>query len=214
MSTTTRIGWLGGSFDPVHAGHIAIARLAADRLELDRVLLVPAAIPPHKRDRRLASGEDRLALLELACAADERLEPCDVELQRDGPSYSYDTACELHELLGPDTELLYVIGADTLADLPNWHRTADLCALVTFCAVTREGTELDPEPLLPLVGEEGVERIRRHLLVVDPHPASSTAIRAALFAGETPDWLPDGVLAEIDRRGLYGRSGASSSERS
>jgi len=205
------VGWLGGSFDPVHEGHLAVARAAAEHLDLERVLLVPAAQPPHKLDRVLAPGEARLALLELACQDDPRLVPCDVELRRPGPSFSYDTALELRRLLGPDTALYFLIGADTLADLASWHRLAELSELVTFCSVTRPGVALDPDYLRPLLGEPGVERLRRHLLHMPPHPASSTAIRAELAAGRRPEHVPAAVLDAIAASGLYGSSGSSSS---
>lgn len=209
-----RIGWLGGSFDPVHEGHLSIARRAAERFDLDRVLLVPAPRPPHKPDRMLAPAEARLALLEAATADDELLVPCAIELERDGPSYSIDTAHALRRWLGPQVELFYIIGADTLADLPNWYRIAELCEAVTFCSVTRPGTPLDPSPMERVAGPAAAARIREHLLEVTPHPASSTAIREALCRGERPQHVPGVVLEEIARRGLYGAGGASSSDTS
>lgn len=198
-----RIGWLGGSFDPVHEGHLAIARFARERLGLERVLLVPARSPPHKLHLVLAPGADRLALLERACADEPWLEPCDLELHREGPSYSIDTAHALRERLGPDVELFAIVGADTLADLPTWRCLEELAQLVTFCALSRPGTPLSTEPLRRLLGEDGVARIERHLLAMPPHPASSTAVRAALVAGREPEHVPPAVLAEIRRRGLY-----------
>jgi nicotinate-nucleotide adenylyltransferase len=210
MGDGLRVGWLGGSFDPVHDGHLAIARCAAEHLGLSRVLMVPAALPPHKRDRKLASGDDRLALLSSACRLDERLEPCPVELERGGASYSYDTALELSSRLGQDVSLFFVIGADTLQDLGSWYRIAELAALVTFCAVTRPGSSLDPGFLAPLIGEQAVTRIAEHVIEMEPHPAASTQIRERLARGEQPDQLPPGVYAEILARGLYGAGGASS----
>ncbi len=209
----SRTGWLGGSFDPVHEGHVHIARAAADRLDLKRVLLVPAHRPPHKTDRTLAPDEDRLALLEIACRLDLRLQPCDIELRRTGLSYSFDTARELIRSEPEGTELFYIIGADTLADLPNWHRIDELCRLVTFVAITREGQELDPAPLVPVIGETEVARIAEHCLHLPPHPASSTAVREGLAEGERPEHLDDAVWAEIEARGLYGAGGRSSSSR-
>ena len=206
-----RIGWLGGSFDPVHEGHLSIARAAAEALDLDRVLLVPARNPPHKTDRSLAPSADRMALLLQAVAGDPLLEACDVELRREGLSYSFDTAQQLLAELPDGVRLYYIIGADTLADLPNWHRIAELCELVTFCAVARGGVELDAEPLAALIGEAGVRRIEQHCLHLPPHPASSTAVRAALAARRRPEHLPPGVWEQIVSRGLYGAGGRSSS---
>src|SRR5262245_20057203 len=161
MSAAPRLGWLGGSFDPVHAGHLHIARGAADALDLPRVLLVPAHEPPHKRDRRLAPDADRLALLQIACRADPRLVPCDLELRRGGVSYSIDTARALLAAEPAGTRLFAIVGADTLADLPTWREAAELLRLVTFCPVVRNGQPPDPAPLAKLAGEEPVERIRR-----------------------------------------------------
>ena len=206
-----RIGWLGGSFDPVHAGHLGIALGAAEALGLERVLLVPAHVPPHKRDRLLAPDADRLALLRIAARADPRLAPCDVELRRQGVSFSYDTARELLAGLPAGTRLFAIVGADTLADLPNWHRIRELAELVTFCSVAREGCELDPGALEAGLGSRAVAAVRAHVLRLPVHPASSTAVRAALARGELPEWLPPGVGEEIRRRGLYGLGGASSS---
>lgn len=206
-----RVGWLGGSFDPVHEGHLAVARTAAEHLGLDRVLMVPAAQPPHKLDRVLAPSTERLALLELACADDPRLVPCDVELDRPGPSYSFDTAVELQRRLGTEARLFYLIGADTLADLASWSRLPELADRVTFCAVTRPGVDLDPDHLLPLLGAERVRHLREHFVHMEPHPASSTAIREALAQGRRPEHVPAAVLAAIAERGLYGSSGSSSS---
>ena len=202
------MAWMGGSFDPVHDGHLAIARAAADRLNLEQLLMVPAALPPHKRERRLASGEDRLALLAIACADDPRLQPSNVELLREGPSYSYHTALELRRRYGDDTPLFFIVGADTLQDLASWYRIAELAEIVTFCPVTRPGSSLDPEFLVSTIGAAAVARIAEHVIAVPPHPGASTAIREALARGEAPEHLPGAVHAAIVERGLYGAGGA------
>jgi len=207
-----RVGWLGGSFDPIHDGHLSIARCAAHRFALERVLLIPAPRPPHKPDKLQAPAADRLALIELATADDPLLVASDIELRREGPSYSIHTAHALKEELGHEVELFFIVGADTLADLPNWYRVAELCDTVTFCAVTRPGSALNPAPMEAAVGLAAAARIREHLLELDPHPASSTAIRGALLRGNRPDHVPDAVLDEIARRGLYSAGGASSSD--
>lgn len=207
-----RVGWLGGSFDPIHDGHLAIAHCAAERFELEQVLLVPAARPPHKAHILQAPSADRLDLIRLATAADPLLSACDLELKREGPSYSIHTAHALRAELGPEIQLFFIVGADTLADLPNWHRIDELCDEVTFCAVTRPGTPLDALPMEAVVGSARTHRIQEHLLEMAPHPASSTAIRAAIKRGQRPDHVPEVVLAEIARRGLYSEGGASSND--
>lgn len=198
-----RVGWLGGSFDPVHEGHIAAARAAADALGLAEVLLVPARQPPQKLERVLAPGPDRMALLALACAPDPRLQPCDVELVRPGPSFSLDTARDLLAGLPPGTALLAIIGADTLADLGTWRGITELAALVAFCPVTRPGHALSVEHLAPHLDRASREAIRARCIAMAPHPASSTAVREALRAGRDPAHVAPAVLAEIRRRGLY-----------
>ena len=212
--TAARIGWLGGSFDPVHAGHLHIARGVAEALGLERVLFVPARRPPHKRERRLAPDEDRLALLELACRVDPRFETCDVELRRPGLSYSHDTALQLRAALPPGARLFAIVGADTLADLPNWHRIRELAELVEFCPVRRDGRMPAAGELLAALGQRAVDAIARNTVTLPEHPASSTAVREQLQRGELSDWLPPGVGAEIRRRGLYGFGGGSSSDSS
>jgi nicotinate-nucleotide adenylyltransferase len=209
-----RLGWLGGSFDPVHEGHLAAARAVADALDLDVVLLVPAARPPHKPERVLAPCEDRLALLRIACAGDRRLVASDVELRRPGPSYSVDTAEALLAGAPAGTRLHLIVGSDMLADLPRWHRAAALLALVTICPVAREGVALEPSALAPLVGAAEAAAIRARAVRTPVHPASSSGVREALLAGREARWLPPGVAEEIARRGLYGAGGGSRSDSS
>ncbi len=116
---TTRTGILGGTFDPIHYGHLAIAEEARTALRLDRVLLVPAAHQPLKRGEHLASPEQRFEMVRLACAGNDAFEPSTIELDRPGPSY---TVATLEELAGGGWgELFFVMGADALADLPRWY---------------------------------------------------------------------------------------------
>ncbi len=209
----TRVGWLGGSFDPVHEGHLHIARGAADALGLSRVLLVPAHRAPHKLGRPLAPDADRLALLQLACRADPRLVPSDVELRRGGVSYSIDTARELLASLPAGTRLLAIVGADTLAELPTLNQAGELLRLVVVCPVARAGQEPDPAPLLAVCDAAVVAGIRSRVLRLPEHPASSTAVRDALLAGTSTPWLPPGVLDELRRRGMYGYGAGGASVR-
>ncbi|MDG2149464.1 MAG: nicotinate (nicotinamide) nucleotide adenylyltransferase [Planctomycetota bacterium] len=207
-----RVGWLGGSFDPIHDGHLALAHCAAKRFDLEQVLLIPAARPPHKEHTLQAPPADRLALIQLATASDPLLSACDLELKREGPSYSIHTAQELRAEFGQEAQIFFIIGADTLADLPNWYRISDLCNEVTFCAAARPGTPLSSLPMEEAIGSARMQHIQEHLLEMTPHPASSTAIRTAIKQGLHPEHVPEIVLNEIAKRRLYSEGGASSSE--
>ena len=206
-----RIGLLGGSFDPVHAGHLFVAEEALKAAELDEVLFVPAARPPHKLDKVLSSGEDRVALLELALRGTPEFGVEVLELNREGPSYTIDTVRALLERLGgaEEVELFLIIGGDNLPGLGAWREAESLMELVTPLVVDR-GVDLKAV----LEGIEGslprhlLEKLRDGLLRLDPHPASSTAIRAMLCRGEDPgEHLPAGCLEVVKERGLYGYSG-------
>lgn len=187
-----RIGVLGGTFDPVHAGHVATAAEVRHALGLDTVLLVVAGDPWQKRGRVVASAEDRLALVAAAVAVVEGVEASAVEVERDGPSVTADT---LEALRAPGRELFLVLGADAVANMPTWKRLDDTKALATIVVVERAG-DLDVHP--PGEGWR-VAHVRVPRLDV-----SSTDLRARLASGRPVDGLvPESVIAEIRRRGLY-----------
>ncbi len=143
-----RVGLFGGSFDPIHFGHLISARSLAEQLGLDRVILVPAAQPPHKQNRQITSGPHRLAMVELAVEGDPLFEVSDLELRRQGPSYTFDTVSEMRTRLGEHTSLFWFIGADSLPELPSWYRIAELVQAVQIVTATRPGWE--PPPLARL----------------------------------------------------------------
>jgi len=205
-----RVGLMGGSFDPVHAGHLYVARAAREHAGLQEVLFVPAARPPHKPDRVLTPGADRLALLEAALAGEEGMRLVDLELDREGPSYTIDTVRALEELLGgPEAvELHLILGGDNLPGLGSWREVEELLERVTPLVVHREE---DLEGALARVGGELPghlqEKLERGLIVVAPHPASSTILREQLARGEDPgELLPAGCMDLVKVRGLYGWS--------
>ncbi len=205
-----RVGLMGGSFDPVHAGHLHVARAASAHAGLQEVLFVPAARPPHKPDRVLTPGVDRLALLEAALDGEEGMRLVELELEREGPSYTIDTVRALEELFGgPDAvELHLILGGDNLPGLGSWREVEELLERVTPLVVHREE---DLEGALARVGEELPahleEKLRRGLIVVAPHPASSTTLREQLARGEDPGaHLPAGCMDIVRARGLYGWS--------
>jgi len=140
---TRRIGILGGTFDPVHLGHLASAREIAEAYDLERVLLVLAARPPHKRGDDAAPIDARWKMLNLAVheTADGLLEPCDIELRRDGPSWTVDTLRELGRLY-PDAELFLILGIDAYEEIDTWSRPGEILTLASIVVTTRPGREI------------------------------------------------------------------------
>ena len=138
-----RVGLLGGSFNPPHRGHVAIALAVRDAMELDEVLLIPASRPPHKPSNRdMASPQDRLTMAERAAADREGLGVSDIELRRQGPSYTIDTIAAL-KAERPEATFFWIIGADTIGELPTWKRAEELVREVAFVAVNRPGYDTD-----------------------------------------------------------------------
>lgn len=203
----TRLGIFGGSFDPVHAGHLHAARAALEAFDLDRVVLVPARDPPHKPGRALAPGRDRMEMLHLAISGEPRFLVHGVELDRAGPSFTIDTVRTLPKLLGEEgAELFLVLGSDNLAGLPSWRDAGSLLERVQPIVVHREG---DPEPAFREIeralGPEAGRKVRAGHLALPPVEVSSTDLRAKLPAlGNRSLDLAPSVLAYIRDHGLYG----------
>ena len=203
-----RVGLLGGSFDPVHAGHLFVASMAQEHAGLDEVLFVPAARPPHKPDRVLTPGPDRLALLEAALEGEGGLRVVDLELGREGPSYTIDTVRALEEQFGGQgaVELHLILGGDNLEGMGTWREASALLERVTPIVVHR-GEDL--EGALERIGgdlpEHLLEKLKLGLLEVEPHAASSTKLREQLGRREDPgEHLPAGCLEIVKGRSLYG----------
>lgn len=220
-----RVALFGGSFDPPHRGHVALARLARKRFALDRILVAPVGAQPLKADASPASFEDRVAMTHLAFAT----EPC-VEIslldapREDGRSnYTVDTLEALRRKLGPDDSLFCILGADSLLTIRNWHRPADLLLVCDFIVGARPGfdlgnvtaalpqelearaipTELPATRLLELTSPDG-RRSRLYLLTDLNEDISATKIRAALRGGEAAEKvLAPEVLEYIRAHRLY-----------
>lgn len=198
---TERIGVLGGTFDPIHYGHLAIAAEARHVLQLDRVLFVVAAQQPLKARGHIASATQRLAMVELACAGEPAFAPSDVELRRPPPSYTADTLRELRALAPPQAELWFILGADALAELPRWHRAAEIIALARLAVVQRPGSALD---LAALDGRLPGLRARTTPIEGPRLDIASRALRERRAAGLPLRYqLPDTVIAYIEEQGLY-----------
>lgn len=207
-----KLGLFGGSFDPVHRGHVATARAAREQLGLERVLLLPTADPPHKPPRQ-AGALARFAMVEIALLGEEGLYASGHELTPGTTAYTVDT---LEHFRGgyPDAELHYLLGSDSLADFDTWRRWKDILRLARLVVLTRPGWALEEvlEELPAAVRERltdaaaglrdglGAPRVVERLVDV-----SSTDIRDTLAAGEEPaeDLLPAGVLDYIHKYGLY-----------
>jgi len=172
-----RIGIFGGSFDPVHYGHLLVAELCRESCELDEVRLVPAAIPPHKQDQGRAADEHRLHMLQLAIGGHRSISAWDVELKRGGVSYTVETLRALREER-PDDELFFLMGADSLFDLPNWRSPEEICELATLAVVDRPGNrKIDFEVLSEIVSPERIEHFRSHVVPMPQLELSSSEIR-------------------------------------
>ncbi|MCE5279741.1 MAG: nicotinate-nucleotide adenylyltransferase [Planctomycetaceae bacterium] len=206
-----RLAYMGGTFDPVHNGHLSIARAVAQRLSVDRVTFVPAAAPPHKSGGTVAGKEDRLAMLELAVGDQPLLAVSRIELDRPGPSYTRDTLVELRRLAGPGPELVWIIGADMLADLHLWHRADEVVDLATIVTAVRSPWDRRLEQIFQrLSGSftiEQVARLRQGVLSTPLADVSSTLVRARVSAGQSvAELVPPAVSDYIAAHGLYRRA--------
>ena len=186
-----RLAIFGGTFDPVHNAHLAIAREAADRFTLDLVLFVPAAHPPHKHGSTHAPYADRLRMIELAIAGDARFQASRLE-EFTERSYSIDTIERVRATLSPGADLFFLIGADAFAELRTWYRWQDVARAVHFLVASRPGAAC----AVP-------EGVRADTIDTVLLPVSSSDIRRALAEGEHPHVLPPAVLDYALSRHLY-----------
>lgn len=188
----TRLGVFGGTFDPIHWGHLLVAEDVRVALELTQVLFVPVHTPPQKSARPLATPEQRYDMVALAIRGNPTFAVSRVELDRGGVSYAVDTLTLLREQIGPGGQLFVIMGSDIARGLTSWRDAARLLTLATFVAVERPGV---PAGALP----PGVVRV-----TTTPVGISSSDVRGRLRAGQTARYLvPDSVLEYIQRKGLY-----------
>lgn len=199
--TGNRIALFGGTFDPIHNGHVVLAREFAARLQLDRVILMPTFVPPHKIKIQMASAVDRVEMCRLACAPYPELTVSEWEINRRGASFTVLTL-EAMKQQYPDAELFLIVGADMFLTLGSWHRFADIAAMATLCCAPRDDVpvavlEAYAEDLTALGARCVVEPIQT------PH-ISSTMIRDRIQAGQSlDDLVPPAVAAYIEAQGVY-----------
>ena len=202
-SAPKRIGIMGGSFDPVHIGHVHLAADARRQAGLDQVLLIPARLQPFKLDRQPASGEDRMEMLRLALLDEPGIEPCSYELDREGVSYTFLTLRAMQERFGPEAQLYFIIGADSLLKLETWKNAEELLRNYAYIVGSRPGYQ-DQE--LKDCREDLHRRYGTEILWIENEQfdISATRIRERLAAGETAEGLiPPRVEEYIRSRGLY-----------
>jgi len=199
-----RIAMMGGTFNPVHVGHVRLARAVVGELSLGRLLLVPCARPPHKTGARLAPSSDRLAMCRLAVEDDPRIEASDIELGGDGPSYTVDTLRRLGRA-HRGAELLLVIGADMLRDLHVWRSASEVVSLARIVTLPRPGVDLGRlAALRAALGDEAADRLLGDVLATPLVDVSSSEVRRRVAAGEAiDDLVPAAVARYIAEHGLY-----------
>lgn len=217
-----RLGILGGTFDPIHYGHLRIAEEACEELGLEKVLLIPGSSPPHKDKRDVSPFDDRFAMARMAAEVSPVLEAVDLEGRREGFSYSIDTLKEIHRIYGPGLELFFIIGMDAFLEIMTWKRYEDLFNETDFVVIKRPG--FPDEALRPLVLSMGLgfkpgEKDNFYESPLSGHSVmykeltlleiSSTRIRELSAAGKSIRFLvPETVRSYIMEKGLYsnGRS--------
>lgn len=201
-----RVGVMGGTFDPIHTGHLVTAEEALHQFGLDEVLFVPSAQPPHKEDRESLDPESRYIMAVIATATNPRFRVSRLELERPGPSYTIDTVRELRRLYGPNTEIYFITGADAILEILTWKEPEKLLREAMFIAATRPGYDLKRlEESLP--EEEKARHAENPRVLVMEIPAlaiSSTDIRRRVREGRPITYLvPQGVKEFIEKNGFY-----------
>jgi nicotinate-nucleotide adenylyltransferase len=177
-----RLGLFGGSFDPVHFGHLLLAESCREQLALDQVWLMPASVPPHKRDAHLTDGAKRLDMLRLATGGEPAFVVSTIELDRGGVSYTVDTLAAIHAEL-PDTEIFLLLGSDSLAELTTWRDPRQICELATPVAVRRAGTSAaDSAALAEFISPERLSAIQSHTVEMPLVGFSASDIRQRVAA--------------------------------
>jgi nicotinate-nucleotide adenylyltransferase len=207
-----KVGILGGSFDPIHNGHLHVAQQVREKLCLDEVILVPTGSPPHKAGERLADARHRYAMALIASHNLRDLTVSDIEVRRRGVSYTIDTVRRLKENAG-DTQFYLILGSDAVIELHTWHKAEELIKEVQPVVVARPGCSVD-EAITGLEGKlsgSAIDKLLQGVLEIDPVKISSTEIRKRLAAGQHVKGMVRHEVEEyIRQHGLYGTHKAKS----
>jgi nicotinate-nucleotide adenylyltransferase len=202
MDVIRRVGVMGGTFDPIHLGHLVAAQEAASVLQLDRVLFIPVWQPPHKTDEPSASPEDRLCMVRLAVADNPIFEVSTIEVDHPGRSFTVDTLRRLVERY-PDSELNFILGMDSLAELPKWHDPAGILGLARIVALYRAGWKTVDLAVLARALPESEGRVS--LVPMPELDIAATELRERVREHRPIRYLvPDAVASYIEEHKLYG----------
>ncbi len=201
----SRLGLFGGSFDPIHCGHLIVARSIAEQLNLDRVVLLPSAYPPHKGSVNSTHAPHRAEMTALAIQDEPLFELHDFDLCRTGPTYTIDTVQHFRSATPPRTRIHWIIGSDTLAELDSWHRVTELVELCEIVTATRPGNEAIPwEALRRTFNDKQIQRLSSGVFETPQIDVSSSEIRRRVGAGMSVRFMvPDKVADYIERQSLY-----------
>jgi nicotinate-nucleotide adenylyltransferase len=197
MTRAQRIGVMGGTFDPIHHGHLVAASEVAQVFSLDEVVFVPTGQPWQKDEREVSPSEDRYLMTVIATASNPRFSVSRIDIDRGGPTYTIDTLRDLRAERGDDMELFFITGADALSQMMSWQDVNELFALAHFVGVTRPGHRLT---------DRGLPEDQVSLLEIPALAISSTDCRRRVATGQ-PIWylVPDGIVQYIAKRRLYRR---------
>lgn len=190
-----RVGVMGGTFDPIHHGHLVAASEVAHHFELDEVVFVPTGRPYQKAAREVSAPEDRYLMTVIATASNPRFSVSRVDVDRPGPTFTIDTLRDISEIYGPDTELYFITGADALAAILDWQNADELFDIAHFVGCTRPGHTLQ---------DPGLPKGKVSLIEIPALAISSSECRQRVAKGE-PIWylVPDGIVQYIGKRRLY-----------
>jgi len=215
IQSQRHVALFGGTFNPVHFGHLVAAKNAADHCDIHRVYLIPSYLPPHRELEGSTSAIHRLEMVRLACDYDSRFRASDVEIRRPGPSYSYDTVMHFLKKEPDRTRISFLIGTDAFALIDTWHRVQDLLTLCDFLVMIRPGAQTDLTESLPDSLRSQFDDINPNLAIhasgnkcrlipIDGLKISSTAVRAEVKNGGSLEKLiPKTVEMYIAQHGLY-----------
>ncbi|MFA6851256.1 MAG: nicotinate-nucleotide adenylyltransferase [Selenomonadaceae bacterium] len=197
-----QVGIMGGTFDPIHVGHLMTAEAVRDEYKLDKVIFIPAANPPHKQNQPVTPAIHRFVMTLLATCANSYFQVSSLEMNRPGPSYTIDTVYELIHRFGKNTELYFITGADAIQEIPTWDRIEELLSVCQFIAATRQGCVPNVDNIKDYFGALGKDRI--HRLATPELEISSTDIRERVKKGYSIKYIvPEQVEQYIYKEGLY-----------